>query len=248
MGGIVKNLLIFIHPNKKFNEETAKLVKIQIDNSLDLGWKAEDILLVTNFDYEYNGIKSIVIDGESIYYPPMPRSTNTLAVPYLIDNGITKEDVLYWVHDFDAYQMNPITKTELELNEVDVGLTTYGWSRKWCLGSFFYRPSAKDIFEWIKNTVHEYSIEDERALVHLTRSNFNNINDRYKILNITYNFGMRKVEHNYTIAEKPIKVVHFHPYYSKFPTLDSFMYGKNALDMPLMNERLIRIFKEHNIK
>ena len=42
----MKNLLIYTGPNKKFDAETVKFAKIQIDNSLDLGWKRENILLV----------------------------------------------------------------------------------------------------------------------------------------------------------------------------------------------------------
>lgn len=54
----MKNLLIYIHPDRKFvgesfSSETDVLPKIQIENSLKLGWKKEDILLVTNFPYEY---------------------------------------------------------------------------------------------------------------------------------------------------------------------------------------------------
>jgi len=244
----MKNVLVYINPSKEFVGDSEILSRIQIDNSFDLGYNKDDIILVTNFKYEYNGIRAIVVDGDSIYYPLMPRSTNTLAVPYLIENGITSEENLYWMHDFDAYQMNQITKAELELNNVDLGLTNYGWSRKWCLGSFFYKPAAIDVFQWIKNTIYEYETEDERALTHITRLNYNNINSRYKALNITYNFGMRRVEYNYSISEKPIRVVHFHPSNRYVPTLDIFMYGKNEMNTPILNERLIKIFNKHGVK
>ena len=58
----MKNLLIYITPNG-FDTESEKLAKLQIDNSLELGWKKEDMLFVTSFPYEYRGIKSIVVDG-----------------------------------------------------------------------------------------------------------------------------------------------------------------------------------------
>jgi hypothetical protein len=63
---------------------------------------------------------------------------------------------------------------------------------------------------------------------------------------------MRNIGQNYEIATKPIKVLHFHPHYrdTKLPasTLNMFMYGKNELKMPLMPERLIKIFHHHGIK
>ena len=58
----MKNLLVYVSPNKQFDDEHKILAKIQIDNSLDLGWKKEDIILATNFDYEYRGIKSVIVD------------------------------------------------------------------------------------------------------------------------------------------------------------------------------------------
>ena len=57
----MKQILTYISPQKDFNEEHKMAVKIQIDNSLSLGWKREDILLVTNFPYEHNGVKAITI-------------------------------------------------------------------------------------------------------------------------------------------------------------------------------------------
>ena len=37
----MKNLLIYVNPRKDFGEEEKIAIKIQIDNSLDLGWKKE---------------------------------------------------------------------------------------------------------------------------------------------------------------------------------------------------------------
>jgi len=60
---------------------------------------------------------------------------------------------------------------------------------------------------------------------------------------------MRHVDTNYKLSDKPIKVVHFHPYYrGNIDTLGTFMYGKNPLGFPLMNERLIKLFNNHGVK
>lgn len=234
----MKNVLIYLNPNKRFSKEVSLLAKIQIDNSFDLGLE-KDLLLVTNFPYKYNGIKALVIDED--YCAIKPRSTNTLTVPKLFDLGLIEENEVYWVHDFDAYQNEHF---DIKLNK-GVGLTTYGWSPKWCLGSFFFKDESRNFFECIKKEVYVQQIEDERALRFLTRSKILN---RYEVLNITYNFGMRHVEDNWFNADKPLKVLHFHPYYKEVPTLDIFMYGKNKLNKPLMSERLIKIFHNHGVK
>ncbi len=253
----MKNLLVYINPLKHFDADGKKyrhnstLVKIQIDNSLDLGWKKEDILLITNFPYEYNGVKAVVLD-DSLYCPFRPLSTKTLTVAYLLEKGMVDKGQLYWVHDFDAYQLHSFNELELRLGKACVALTDYGWSPKWCMGSYFFNSSAKDLFGSIKDAIYEYKAEDERALAALTKDDTNNITRSIKKINITYNFGMRNVASNYEIAEKPLKVLHFHPYYkdNRLPdtTLNCFMYGKNELNMTLMNERLIKIFNDHGVK
>lgn len=256
----MKNLLIYVNPSKTFfgrkkgeARDCSTLVKIQIDNSFDLGWKKEDILLVTNFPYEYNGVKSLLVDDNN-FCPFDAMSTKTTTVSYLLDKGLIERQELHWTHDFDAFQDSVITETELDLDRVDVGFTDYGWKPRWCLGSYFFKESAKDIFKSITDTAYKYKLTDERALVLSTNENANNFKKRLKRLNITYNFGMRHVGFNYKIATKPLKVLHFHP---KYPYIDKtltetplncFMYGKNELNMPLMSKRLIKIFHHHGIK
>lgn len=240
----MKNVLIYIHPTKGFTGDAELLARIQIDNSLRLGWNKNDLLLYTNFGYSYNGVEARNIGSEFCAF--RPRSTNTLSIPELYRMGDIEPNETYWVHDFDAYQ-----NAEMSVSlEKDIGLTTYGWSNKWCLGSFFFKNGSKDFFEAIKETVYKYETEDERALMALTKGNINNINDRYQVLNITYNFGMRQVEHNYAIADKPIRVLHFHPHYKEpglYP-LRSFMYGENGLKQPVMSKGLVEVFHEHGVR
>jgi len=242
----MKNLLIYINPSKKFDRETDTLAKIQIDNSLDLGWKKEDIMIFTNFKYEYNGVKAQVVNEES-FCPFRPLSTKTVTVAKLLKENLIQKNEIYWVHDFDAYQMNIFPKKEIELKRKDIALTDYGWAPKWCLGSYFFVSSSKDFFNQLKDIIYKYRLEDERALVLLATEKVNAINDRIKKLNITYNFGMRKVGYNYQKADKPIKVLHFHPWTRGKQVLECFMGGKNELGFPLMDNRLKNIFNKNAV-
>lgn len=240
----MKNLLVYISPDKKFSEECEVLARVQIDNSISLGWKKEDILFITNYEYEYNGVRAVLV-GDENYYAPRPRSIKTAIIPVLIEQGIIEEGNLYWNHDFDAYQLNAIKENELGLEGADVGLTDYGWRERWCMGSYFFKHSSKDIFQSAKDIIYK-NIEDEDAIMELTKDG--NIGARCRRLNVTYNFGMRNVESNYGRADKPLKVVHFHPHYKWVKTLDIFMYGRNGLGVPLINKRLTEIFNYHGIQ
>jgi hypothetical protein len=243
----MKSILVFVDPTKMFNREHGDLAKIQIDNSLSLGWNKEDIMLVTNFDYEYNGVRSLVVGddcfyGANNYY----RSSKIPAINRLFEDGTIKKGELYWFHDFDAFQLNTIEESELEMNTVDAGFTNHGWSNKWNAGSFFFKEGARDIFRWIQNCMNERQIDEQDALTYLTDNNVNGINERYKRLNITYNINIRHIGSNYNNATKPLKVAHFHPHKSRH--LDLFKNGKNDLNMPLLPDRLVKIFSQHGIK
>ena len=245
----MKNLIIYINPDG-FNKENEKLTKLQIDNSLELGWRVEDIILVTDFFYEYNGVKAYVIDTGCGYCSFINTASKVKALSYLFDIDFIGYGI-YWCHDLDAFQVEHITEKELGLENFDLGLCDYGRSPAWQMGSFFFKQAAEDIF---KENVRRIKpgknkrgqvIQDENIMLDMTNENFKGINSRIKRLNITYDFGMRRVKLCYNKAIKPLKVLHFHPNSKLLNTLAIAMYGKNEIGKPLMNERLINLFKKY---
>ena len=242
----MKNLLIYINPSKKFGDENKVLAKIQIDNSLDLGWTREDIVLITNFEYEYNGIKSTVMDEVKFCdHCPQASKINTIVNMFKLD--IIKPNKLWWLHDFDAFQLEPITEGELVMNDVDLALCDYGRLPRWNTGSMFFKSTSRDIFETMQNLVYKLVLDEEKVLMFMTNSSID-INSRIKKLNITYNLAIRNIKSTYKMATKPLKVIHFHPTWPDKQLLNVFMYGENKINTVLMNERLIKIFKDHGIE
>jgi len=249
----MKNLLIYTGPNKGFSKEDLSLAKIQIDNSLNIGWKREGILLVTDFPFEYNSVKSIVVP-DGLYYAFDKMANKVPVLVYLLNNGLVEPRSLYWCHDFDAYENYPISENELGLTNFDIGLTHYFYKPEWQFSSFFLKSSAKDIIELLDKTIRakpHSSRNNEKTLTKLIKTGAINPK-RYKKLNVTYNFTKRFITTVYKEAQKPLKVLHFRP--SDKDTLmpdtalNMFMYGKNRLKIPLMSDRLIKIFKYHGTK
>jgi len=200
----MNNLLIYIDPKKKFNKENESYIKIQIKNSLKY-WNKKEIILATNFPYEYKGIKALVVPDE--LYSKLNRCVIKInVIVYLLEEGKLKE--MTWFHDTEAWQVAPLS---LWTNK-DLCFTDYGWSKKWNGGSMFFQPHTLDIFKLWKKTIERYKCDDERAMMRLTDNNVNDINSRIQRLNITYNIGKRKVDKNIARAKKPLKVLHFHPY------------------------------------
>src|SRR3989344_3123068 len=227
----MKNLLIYTNPDKKFTPEYEDLTKVQIDNSLSLGWKRQDLLLVTNFDYEYQGIKSIVVGDYKVI--DQNRSTKIPAINQLFADGII-QDELYWFHDHDAFQLVPF---EVAL-EVDAGFTDHGsYSNTWNAGSFFFKTGAQDIFIWIWEYMNLRGTNEQNALTYMWQNNINEINSRYKKMNSTYNVGIYRIAENVKNSELPIKVAHFHP------------HKKRHLDLyrNILPQRLTTIFNKYGL-
>lgn len=249
----MKNLLIYTGPTKTFTPEDATLAKIQIDNSLDLGWKREDMIIATDFPYEYNGVKSLIVP-DGLYYDFDKNANKVPVILHLLNQGIVESGELYWCHDWDAYELNAIDERELGLENFDLGLTYYFYKPEWQFSSFFLKDSSQDILELLDNTIRakpHSSRNNEKTLTKLIKRGAIE-NHRYKRLNVTYNFTKRYIETVYKEAQKPLKILHFRPSdkdaLMSNTALEMFMYGKNSLKIPLMNDRLIKIFNHHGIK
>ena len=151
----MKNLLIYISPTGSFDNDRPDLTdndagflaKVQIDNSFDLGWKKEDILLFTNFDYEYRGIKASVLKDVE-FFERKPQASKINAIVKLFEKGLIKDKELYWFHDLDAFQLHQITESEIGMANVDMALTDYGRNPRWSTGIIYFKKSSYIQFKW----------------------------------------------------------------------------------------------------
>lgn len=204
----MKNLLIYINPkDKKYLKEHEDLIQIQIDNSLALGWAKKDIVHVTNFPYEYKGIKTLIVQDYTVF--DADRSTKIPAINELFERHLIKDDT-YWFHDHDAFQLEPFNFNL----EKDAGFTDHGaFSKTWNAGSFFFKKTASDIFRDIWHYMNLHGTNEQNALTFLWEKNIHEINNRYEKIPMDYNIGIYKISENLKSAgvKKP-KVAHFHPH------------------------------------
>ncbi len=215
----MKNILFYIYPEKKFAKDYVLMSQVQIDNSLDY-WKPEDILVVTNFPWEYHGVKSLVV-GEELYAQVQSHGTSLsnkpIVIKYLIKHRLV--DDLNWFHDWDIWQLAPLDLPPLDR---DIGFVDYSYflplrgKSRIQLGSIFFKPFARDVFNWIEDGINKYKQNEEETLNLLVNQNFNNIQDRFTKLNVTYNIGMINLRTAIERADKPLRIAHFPPYRPKY--------------------------------
>jgi len=257
----MKNLLIYISPSGSFDNkrpdvinDAGPLVKVQIENSLALGWKKEDIMLYTNFEFAYGEFKASVLnDAEFFQRKPQASKINTIVK--LFENGVIKENELYWFHDLDAFELVPLTESEIDISENEIALTDYGGIKfggvdRWSTGSIFFRSGSIDIFYHIKEVIYEKNIDEEEALGLITLGDLK-IRQRVKKINHSYNFIGYNLRSRYREAIKPIKVAHFHPTggIRRIGVENSlkFFMGENNIQTPLITERLVKLLRFHRI-
>lgn len=241
----MKQLLTYISPDKGFNKEHQRMAKIQIENSLSLGWEPEDILLVTNFAYAHEGVKALVIGDENYCKYHWP-ATKIYVINYLFRKGLIKDD-LYWYHDFDCFELNKIVESEVraELGKCNFGISNYGQRIRLCSASMFFDNKAQDIFEWLKGESDKYRVGEENALMRLYYNKDNPLSRQVRMVNTTYAFHRFNIVKTYKTTIKPIRAAHFHLTPDK---LDFYVYGHNKLNMVLIPKRLIDIFSKYGFE
>jgi hypothetical protein len=174
------------------------LLKAQIDNILDCGWNADDVLLIANVDYEYLGVCAIKTELNDT----CRTGSKMFGVEFALDNKLY--DGVYWAKDLDVWPNYMFEEPEMR----DVGITTYS-STKLNGGSVFWKPSAFDIVKHVIGEINKGEEKEEPTLNKLLKS------DKYfprtTVLNTTYNVGSSGFFPRAYRAEKPIKVCHFNP-------------------------------------
>ena len=141
----MKNVLIYniIDSNKRYpNDILFNTLKAQIDNSLRFNWDPKDIILGTNFDFEYKGVKNIKLNNVCTYNPFVNKWYGMLE---LMETGALKDN--FWFHDQDNWQVGEFIFPQFN---GEIGGCTYVGTPEWNTASMFIKSGAIDILRYIK--------------------------------------------------------------------------------------------------
>lgn len=256
----MKNLLIYISPTGSFDNPRSDLAsndgeatcKVQIDNSLEFGWKREDIMLVTNFPYEYNGVKAIEVEAD--FFDRKPQVSKINAILALFDSGMIEDEETYWFHDLDAFQVDK--RIDVQIDDDMIACTDFGGAKfflgreRFSGGVFYFRKGSEDLFNEIKYLCYRDKIDEEEALGIMAVGD-EYFDERIEVLNNSFNFIGYNLKELYPRLIKPIKVIHFHPLVGKkrFEAETSLQYfmGDNPLKVNFVPDSLLELFKKHGL-
>ena len=224
----MKHIFVYLNPSKSFNEVSEALFKIQVDNLSLLGINPKDIILATNFPYEYKGIKATIFGDHNI----MKNSSTACKAAVLYEmfrDGMIEKDI-YWMKDLDTFQVRPVSNEEIGLDEFEVGLTTYGWiidgKEKWNTGSLFVTNKCGPFADAMFGSVLYYRMDEETGISNYIRDQAKDgkiWNIKIKKLSRAYNVGYRGVEWDIEGVSKPLAALHFPVYQNFFDRMKQYM-------------------------
>jgi len=149
----MQNVVVWIKSNRGNNfryrgeNPTAEnYLKLQVENSLQLGWDKKDLIFITNFPFEYMGVRSFEVNEICSWSSFVNK---LFVVDKMIKNGVINDN--FWLHDADAYQLVSFNFPEECKN---VGFTRHAPRRnKPQGGSSFYRKEAFEMISVIAQLI-----------------------------------------------------------------------------------------------
>jgi len=210
-------------------ERFETMLKAQIHNLLEVGWKKENIIFLSNFNFEWMGIKSELIELNDFCL----SGSKMWGMKFLFDNHRVTETI--YAGDIDTWQNIWFDEPEIQ----DVGACQYS-SPKWNGGSIFWKPESRDLLEKIIELLTRTKAKSEEPSLNIIFKS-EEYRDRITHLNSTYNVGCSGFFERFTGGEKPIKVVHFHPANSIAWEIHGLNRdGVGAIAVTVRLERLLR--------
>jgi hypothetical protein len=175
-------------------------LRSQIDNSLRLGWKPQNLFVVTNFKFEHRKVQAVQLND---VHEDCSFVNKWTALRMLWKHGVKGD---FWFHDADAFQLTPFT---VPGECKDIGFVRYAKGVQG--GSVFFRESGKDLLNHLIQQSKTLGVANDEDV--FWKMAFDpEMGKRITWLNPTYNVGRTGWLHRYKNAEKPVRVIHLKPH------------------------------------
>lgn len=238
----MKNVMIFqdfvrgTYGKDWAQEELFNYFKAQIDNSLDMGWEAKDIFILTNLPFSYKSVTVVKSKHECTYNKYFNK---LLGIWELINYKHITEP--FWFHDFDDWQVAPFKLPEFN---GAIGACKYINFTQWNTGSLFVKPESLAFWQLCKEFIEQndshpelLQVGDENIFNMLFNLNYEQLRDYIEEISYDYNIGMTGFKDRLARTSSP-KVLAFKPESKDCDTLK---------ELNLIPNSLLDIFKKYNL-
>jgi len=238
----MKNVLIYniIEEKKRYkNELLFNYLRAQIDNSLNFGWNKKDIIIGTNFDFEHRGVESIRLKNICEYNI---FNNKWYGIQELMSTDKLTED--FWFHDQDSWQINEL---HFPTFDGEIAGSTYVYTPEWNTCSMLLKKTSEFVVDYIVEFMEmnkELNLYSDENYVAFLRKN-SEIKNLLKTINNKFNVGLTHMEKRYEAADKPVCSIGFQPHVQS--SWDVFIEGKNDLNIKLVDDKLLEIFRKYKL-
>lgn len=211
----MKNVMLYLKmPDTPYvaHASIMEYLYAQIDNSLHYGWNVSDLIIISNFDFEYKGVKNTDLRAMCKYNV---WANKFYAIKQLFDDGIVDN---FWLHDYDVWQIEHFEFPYF--NGMFAGCPYDEQHPNWNGGSFFFSKESYPLLEYICNfyEMNEDTISklddgrgpiwysDEVIVDYLRKQP--DVHHLFSSLTPQFNLGMTFFNSRYELAIKPIKAIH----------------------------------------
>jgi len=240
----MKNLMVanLKETDKRYQKENIeRFLKAQIDNSLELGWLEEDIIVITNFDFSFMNVKALNLGLNDFCM----TGSKMFAIQWCYKFGSEKGPI--WAHDLDAWQNSPFfyPETDIKGNKLNGkwdAAATYYSKPKFNGGSVFWKKSALDIIDSVVTKIQENNASREEPTINFFFTD-KKFSERIAILDNTYNVGCSGFVPRYNRSTKPIRVCHLHP--NNRIAWETHVLDRNGQDFRSVSPRLEKLLRKY---
>jgi len=221
------------HKHKKRTKLLKTDFKANIANSLELGWKREDIFVISNVKMEYKGVETIIAPLNDFCL----TGSKMFGLKWFLENNSFDPDEVIWASDTDCWQDTWFDCPDFK----DVGACHYS-RPKFNGGSVFWRPRAIDIINEIIEILEKEKLKKEEPTLNRVFKSHKYVN-RITVLNYTYNVGCSGYYERYTKSDKPVRVCHFHPY--NRIAWETHCLDRNGMEIKGISDRLEKLIRKY---
>ena len=204
----MQNLITYALDDPSNHEEIDEYLRLQVFNSLRLGWAIQDIVVYTNWDFEYRGVVARHLEF---------RGKSRFSKWYGIREVLAKGQSV-WSHDHDGWQIFPIPHVE---HGRPIKSHIYKWANindcpaapMFCTGSIFLLPTAAPFVEKLiayenQKGITSFNNSDELLLCKYLMDYQDDLSFFDQTLGKEFCFSAGKDEYRLNETDLPLRYMH----------------------------------------
>ena len=246
----IKYCIGYINPNSDefHNKNEERTLKLQIQYLYSIGYSADDIKILCNFEWEYLGVKSIIMNNSFLPKGIKRTAVKALVIKEVLNRDMVKDNEIWWLHDLDLFLVNDLESTPIiqSMFKKSIGMSLCRRNKAYSTASIFFTKDFKCYAnEWVEIILKSKKCEEDCINRLIKRDYY--FHKSLATLNMTYNFrikGNNKVSNFEKRTYSKICALH-HGKASILKQYNRYALGNNPIKKKIFSPKLAKIYKDY---